>query len=254
MPKNRIKKLLIVAWLTALCFLVLSSAYAWDVPSYLRFVSGTRLWFSAIEGDLIQNDRTKLGITYNLGIRNEELVWEFYTALRMKNIHLFRMRVEPSTLYNYSSNQSYHLVRNLRLGYDLDFYMTPQVLFGANIDLDVHNLHTSVNNVPVGGMVYTYGQNCTRAIPSVGLHGTFYPIITGIALRPNISARVGWWGYDGLENRDGELAAAVDIPINQLWTWTIASGYRIWNTRVKRERDTVDTTRKGFFVETSVLF
>jgi hypothetical protein len=132
--------------------------------------------------------------------------------------------------------------------------MTPQLLFGANIDLDVHNVHSNVNNVPVGGTVYTYNQSRTRAIPLLGLHGTFYPILDGIALRPNVNARVSWWDYDGLSSLDVELAGAVDIPINQLWTWTITGGYRLWNTKVPRERDIVDTTRKGFFVETSLLF
>jgi len=254
MPSHWLKRLLILVWLTTLCFLALSGAHAWEVPPYLRVVAGTRAWFTTIEGDLIQPDRARLGIAYNLGIKNEELAWEFFTTLRLKNIHLFRLRLEPSTLYNYSSNQSYHLVRNLRLGYDLDFYMTPQFLFGANVDLDVHHLNTSVNNVFVGGTIYTYGQTRTLAIPSLGLHGTFYPIVQGISLRPNVSARVSWWDYDELDSREGELATAVDIPINRLWTWTVAGGYRIWNTRVKRDRDTVDTTRKGFFVETSLLF
>ena len=254
MPSHWLKRLLVLVWLTTLCFLMLSGAHAWEVPGYLRVTGGARAWFTSIEGDLLQGDRSRLGITYNLGIRNEELAWEFFTSLRFRNIHLFRLRVEPSTLYNYSSNQSYHLVRNLRLGYDLDFYMTPQFLVGANVDLDVYHLNTKVNNVFVGGMIYTYNEQGTWAIPSLGLHGTFYPIVGGIALRPNVSARVNWWQYEGLQSIDGELAGGVDIPINRLWTWTVAGGYRIWNTKIKRDRDTVDTTRKGFFVETSLLF
>jgi hypothetical protein len=52
-------------------------------------------------------------------------------------------------------------------------------------------------------------------------HGSFYPIIESISLRPNVTGRVNWWNYNNLEAWDWEVSSAVDIPINSLWTWTI---------------------------------
>jgi hypothetical protein len=106
----------------------------------------------------------------------------------------------------------------------------------------------------VGNTLFNYSDNQTRLIPSVGLHGTFYPIVAGVALRPNLFARVNWWDYETVGTWDCELGTAVDIPVTELWTWTVKGGYRIWNIKLKRDHDTVDMTRRGFFIETSVLF
>lgn len=248
------KKILVITWLTALIFLLISNVHAWDVPSYLRLKGGTRMWFSFIGGDLVQPDKTKLGITDNLGIRQDQLAWEFFADFRLANIHVLRLRGEPGTFYDHSKNDSYHQVRNLRMGYDLDFVMTPQFLAGANIDLDVTSLKTSVNNVAVAGRVFNYSESDTRAMPSLGFHGTFYPILDGIALRPHVSSRFSWWDYKERSTWDWEVSGAVDIPVNELWTWTINGGYRWWNVKMKRGVDRVDMYRSGFFVETSVLF
>lgn len=140
------------------------------------------------------------------------------------------------------------------MGYDIDFYMTPQILFGANSDLDILNTETRVKEVTVANTFFDYYENQTRTIPTLGLHGSFYPIIEGISLRPNVSSRVNWWNNNNLETWDWEVSSAVDIPINSLWTWTINAGYRFWHVKSKRERDTIDINRTGFFVETSVLF
>lgn len=248
------KKLLVIAWLTILCFMLLGNVHAWEVPAYLRITNGTRLWFSLIEGDLVQNDKTKLGITENLGIKQDKIAWEYFLNARLENIHVLRFRAEPTTAYDQSAKDSSLKMWNYRLGYDLDFYMSPQALAGLNVDVDLMNLRTWVDDVRVGNSVFNYGENKTRLIPALGLHGSYYPIIQGVALRPNISTRVNWWDYESLRALDLELSAAVDIPVNELWTWTINGGYRIWSVGAKRDRDKVDMTRKGFFIETSVRF
>lgn len=245
------RRFLAITWLVSLC--TVGTAYAWEVPAYLRVNSGLRMWFTQIEGDLIQNDRTKLGITENLGTNKDKLVWQYFLNLRVDNIHLFRFRAEPSTLYE-SRNDSTIQLADYRLGYDLDFYMTPQLLFGANIDVDFFRATTRVRDVTAARTLYNYSVDTTRVNPLLGLHGTFYPIVEGIALRPNISARVDWWNYQGLETWDWEAATGVDIPVNRLWTWCINGGYRFWHMRFKSDRDTPDLNRSGFFIETSVLF
>ncbi len=252
--KHRIKKLLVIAWLTVLWFSLLGNVHAWDVPGYLRVDSGTRLWFSVIEGDLIQPDRTKIGFVNNMGLQQDQVSWEFFTGLRVENIHVFRVRVEPETTYGPSRNDSFQRVRNVRVGYDLDFYMTPQLLFGAHGDLDVLTLHTEVNDVTVGGNTYDYGDRATRVLPSLGVHGSFFPIISGVALRPNISTRVNWWDYETVEMWDWNVTAAVHIPVNALWTWTVSGGYRIWSLDIERDSDRLDMTRRGFFLEAGLLF
>jgi hypothetical protein len=248
------KKIALIIWFTLLCFLMLGNVHAWEVPYYLRVVSGSRMWFSWVDGDLIQPDNTKLGLTNNLGVKQHKLVWEFLASFRAANIHVLRFKAEPDSLYNEAHNDSYHRVRNIRIGYDLDFFMTPQFLAGANVDVDIMQLDTQVNNVTVGGYVYDYADSDTRTIPSLGLHGTFYPILEGVSLRPNLSTRINWWDYENRRTLDWEVAAAVDIPVNHLWTWSINGGYRLWNVELKRTRDRVDMTRGGFFIETSVLF
>lgn len=254
MSKNIVKRLFVLSWLTLLWFMLLGNVHAWEVPAYLRLQSGVRLWFSLIDGDFIQDDRTKIGLIDNLGIRQDQPVWEYFANVRVQNIHQVRLRIEPSTLYDQSTSNSDLKVRNFRIGYDLDFYMTPQALVGFNADIDVMTLRSRVNSVRVGGTLFNYSDDKTRVIPAIGLHGTFYPLIQGVALRPNLSTRVNWWDYESVGTWDWEVATGVDIPINPLWTWTVNGGYRIWNIRLKRDYDRVDFTRRGFFVETAILF
>jgi hypothetical protein len=254
MPYLRIKKPLIVAWLTFLWYLLLGNVHAWEIPPYLRLDGGARIWFSVVEGDLIQPDRTNLDITDNLGLKQESVVWEYFGSARFQNIHVFRIRVEPFTLYDQAAADSWLELRNLQLGYDLDFYMSPRTLIGFNVDVDFTNVRSEVDNVKVANTVYSYGAGETRVIPSLGLHGIFYPMLEGVAIRPNIYTRLNWWDYESLESWDWTVGSAVDIPVNELWTWTVKAGYRIWNLKMNRGIDAVDLTRKGFFIESSVMF
>jgi len=157
-------------------------------------------------------------------------------------------------VYEQSGNDSSLKVSDWWIGYDLDFFMTPQMLLGANIDAEIVNIDTKVRNVTVGGNQYSYDSGDTRAIPMLGFHGTFYPIFERIALRPNVSGRVNWWNYNNLEAWDWEVASSVDIPVNNLWTWTVTNGYRFSHIKNRRNRDTLDVNRSGFFLETSILF
>jgi hypothetical protein len=247
------KKILVTAWLTVLCFLLLGNVHAWEVPAYLRLNAGSRMWFSVLQGDLIQRDRTKVDLINNIGIDSSLLVWELFASCRLDNIHVLRFRGELPSFYG-SRNDSFLKIGYFQAGYDLDFCMTPQVLFGANIDLLVLNTETKVKGVTVANSFFDYYENQTRTMPTLGLHGSFYPIVEGISLRPNVSARVNWWNYNDLETWDWEVGSAVDIPINSLWTWTINTGYRFWHLKSKRNPDTIDINRAGFFIETSVLF
>lgn len=247
-------KFFTTVWLTLLCFLLLGNVHAWEVPAFLRVGAGSRAWFTTLQGDLIQSDRTKIDLATNLGVKPEALAWEFFGSIRLENIHVLRFRVEPDTVYAQAKTESLHKVRDIRVGYDLDFYMTPQILLGGNVDLDVLNIETRVKDATVGVVQFNYTQDHTRLVPSVGLHGTFYPIVEGIALRPNVSGRFNWFNYEGLETWDWEASSGVDIPINRLWTWSVSTGYRGWHTRFKRGRDTVDMRRNGLFVETAILF
>jgi hypothetical protein len=254
MAKLNIKKSVLVVWFTLVWFMLLANVHAWEVPSYVRLSGGTRAWFNLLEGDLIQPDRTKLGFTDNLGLKQDALSWEHFVNLRLANIHLVRFRVEPSTSWGRSSNESYLKVVNGRVGYDLDFFMTPNALIGAHADVDVLNLESTVDRIRVANSLFEYSFTQTRAIPSVGLHGAYYPTVSGISVRPNFSARINLWDYESVQSRDLELSGAVDIALNQLWTWSIMGGYRIWNIKLQRDVDRADITRKGFFVETSLLF
>jgi hypothetical protein len=247
-------KIFTTLWLTLLCFLFLGDVHAWEVPAFLRVSGGGRAWFTTVQGDLIQSDRTKIDLVNNLGVKPDSLAWEVFGNIRLENIHVLRFRVEPETLYAQSKNESLHKVRDIRAGYDLDFYMAPQMLFGANVDLDVLTIETRVKDTTVGPLQFNYNQDQTRVIPSVGLHGTFYPIVEGVALRPNVAARFSWFNYEGLESWDWEASSGVDIPINRLWTWSVSTGYRGWHTRFKRGRDTVDMRRNGLFIESAILF
>jgi hypothetical protein len=248
------KKLAVTLWLTILCFLLLGNVHAWEVPAYLRMNGGSRMWFSVLGGDLIQNDQTKVGLSNNLGLKKEQLAWEFFAGLRFDNIHAVRFRVEPATVYEQAKGDSFLRVRDFRLGYDLDFYMTPQLLFGGNVDLDIFQAETVVRGVTVGRVPYNYTDSATQVTPQIGFHGTFYPILQEIALRPNLSGRVNWMTYGSLDTLDCELATSVDVPLNRFWTWNVAGGYRFQHVRFKRERDTLDMERTGFFLETSLLF
>ncbi len=248
------KRLLLTIWLTLLCFLLLSNVHAWEVPSCLRINGGARMWFSGLEGDLIQPDRTKLDLADNIGLKRDNLVWEFFASARINSLHVIRFRAEPYSLYEQSRGDSFLRVRDYRLGYDFDFFMNPQVLFGANFDLDFLTVDSRVSNIMVANQLFSYSDSQTHVTPGLGLHGTFYPILTGIALRPNIGARANWWNYQNLETWDWEVASGVDIPVNQLWTWSVNAGYRFWHVKFKRDRDTLDMNRAGFFLETAVLF
>lgn len=248
------KKLFIIAWLALLSSFPMADLHAWELPSYLRVSSGSRMWFTFLEGDLIQRDRTKLDFVDNLGIKSDKLVWEFYSNFRIENIHVVRLRLEPYTDYDESKQDSYQKILDARLGYDLDFFMTPQALFGANVDMGLLGTDTRVRNVAVGNALFNYQTNQTRVVPTLGVHGAFYPMLEGIALRPNVFGRVNWWNYESLETWDWEVGAAVDVPVNRLWTWTVNGGYRFWHLKMKRDIDNLDMNRSGFFVETSVLF
>jgi hypothetical protein len=254
MPISLLQRILFILWLTALSFLLLGNVHAWEIPAYLRLNSSARLWFSLIEGDLIQNDRTKLGIVDNLSLKQDSPAWEYQASFRVGNIHQLRFRAEPSTSYDHSATWSSIKAGSFRVGYDLDFYMTPNALVGGNADLDFNSVNTTVSSVRVANAVYNYTDDEIRLIPTIGLHAVVFPALQGIALRPNISTRVGWWDFQTRTALDWESAVSVDIPVNELWTWSISGGYRIRNTRFTRQHDTVDMTRRGFFVETSVLF
>jgi hypothetical protein len=248
------KKVLLTAWMTLVCYLLLGNVHAWDVPANIRLDAGARMWFSTLTGDLIQNDRTKGGLVDNIGLKPDKLAWEFFGELRLDNIHLFRLRVEPWTIYNESRTQSYLKIRDVRTGYDFDFFMTPQSLFGVNFELAVVGTETRTDNVRVANTVYNYKEEQTKVFPAVGIHGRYYPVVEGIALRPNVGCRFGWWNYGNLATWDLEFTGAFDIPMNRLWTWSISSGYRIWHIREKRDVDTVDMIRSGVFLESSLLF
>jgi hypothetical protein len=248
------KKIILTISVFILSALIIETGYAWEVPNCIRANAGVRMWFSNIEGDLIQLDRTKIGLSENMGLTKEKLVWEYFASMRFDTVHVFRLRAEPSTVYGQSSTDSYLQIKDWRLGYDLDFYMTPQFLFGANINLVLAGYDTKVNQVVVGATTYNYRSEANKVFPTLGVHGTFYPIVEGIALRPNLSGRVNWWNHSDFETWEWEALTGVDIPINIYWTWNVSGGYRYDHIKFKREIDTVDANRSGFFIETSLLF
>jgi hypothetical protein len=207
-----------------------------------------------MDGDLIQKDKTKLGFAENLGLKKDKLAWEFFGSVRKDNIHVLRVRAETSTLYGESKNDSFQKTWNIDVSYDLDFYMSPQVILGSNSGLRLVCVDSKVNNVVVGGKTYNYEERGSGVVPVAGVHGSFYPILTSLALRPSISARVNCWNYKGVETLDAEVGAATDIPINDNWTWSVGGGYRFWHVVLEREKDRVEMNRKGFFIETSLLF
>lgn len=248
------KKIILFINVSIIFALSVLTAYAWEVPNYLRANGGVRMWFTKIDGDLIQRDRTKIGLGENMGLQKDQLVWEFFASTRFDNIHVLRLRAEPSTTYDQSANDSYLKIKDWRLGYDFDFYMAPQILFGINLDLVFVGYDTEVNNVTVAASTYNYRLDSNKFFPTLGVHGTFYPIVEGIALRPNIAGRVNWWNYHNFETWNWEALTGVDIPVNPYWTWNISGGYRYDHIKFKREIDTLDVNRSGFFLETSLLF
>ena len=138
------KKLAVTVWLTLLCFFLLGNVHAWEVPTYLRVNSGTRMWFTFLGGDAVQKDHTKVDLIENLGIKRDKLVWEYFMSFRVENIHVIRLRAEPFSNYDQSEGGSYQKIGTGSLGYDLDFYMTPQLLFGTNVDFDFPTVRTRV--------------------------------------------------------------------------------------------------------------
>ena len=87
------------------------------MPAFFRLNAGSRTWFSALQGDLIQGDRTKVDLTDNVGIDSNKLVWEFFANFRLDNIHVLRFRTEPSSVYN-SRGDSFQKIRYFQVGYD----------------------------------------------------------------------------------------------------------------------------------------
>ena len=77
------KKILFMCWLIVACFLIIVNAYAWEVPNCVRADAGVRMWFTVLEGDLIQSDRTKIGIAENMGLKRDKLAWEFFANVRL---------------------------------------------------------------------------------------------------------------------------------------------------------------------------
>lgn len=248
------KKFLVTLWLTLLWYLLLGNVHAWEVPNCLRLSGGTRMWFTSLSGDLIQKDNTKLDLIKNVGLKEEELAWQLFVNTRLNNIHVFRFRAEFTTAYMQPKNDAYLKARNFKAGYDLDFIMAPQILFGFNVDLNALTVDSDVKDVTVGLITYDYRDGVTRAVPEIGLHGTFYPILQGISLRPNLTGRINWMSYEGGEVLNWEAGTAVDVPVNRFWTWSVSGGYQFEHTKVKRSRDTVDMNRGGFFLETAILF
>ena len=163
------KHFLITTWLTILCFLLFSNVYAWEMPSCVRVSGGSRMWFSTLQGDLIQSDHTKLDLTENLGLKRDDLVWSFFASTRIKNVHVLRVRAEPYSVYEQSGGDSSLRVKDARLGYDCDFYMAPQVLFGVNFDLDILSVDTRVRNVVVANASFSYNDASTKGSPEPGV-------------------------------------------------------------------------------------
>ena len=56
------KKIILTISVFILSALIIETGYAWEVPNCIRANAGVRMWFSNIEGDLIQLDRTKIGL------------------------------------------------------------------------------------------------------------------------------------------------------------------------------------------------
>ncbi len=245
----------IVAILIGLiCLLPGVDACAGSFPPYVRLNGGARVWFSRIDGDLIQPDNTKLGLTENLAINPEKVTWDYFGSLRLDNVHVVRFNGEIGTAYEQSRNDSFLKTWSAQATYDLDFYMTPQFLLGSHTSVGVWGMETLVINVKVGETVFNYQEKITKVFPSLGFHGIFYPILSGIAVRPNFSGRLNWWNYESLELYDWEAAGAFDIPLNRNWTWSMGGGYRFCRVGLKRNKDRIEIKRTGFFLETSLLF
>ncbi|MEW6349290.1 MAG: hypothetical protein AB1646_09520 [Thermodesulfobacteriota bacterium] len=242
------------ALIALICLMPQGDASAGSFPPYVRLNGGARVWFSRIEGDLIQPNNTKLGLTENLAINPERVAWDYFGSLRLDNVHVLRVNAEIGTAYDQSRNDSYFKTWNAQVTYDLDFYMTPQFLLGSQTNIGVVGLETLVNNVKVGDATFNYHEKISKVVPSLGFHGIFYPILSGISVRPNFSGRLNWWNYESLELYDWEVAGAFDVPLNRKLTWSMGGGYRFSRLGMKRNNDRVEFNRRGFFLETSLLF
>ena len=51
-----------------------------------------------------------------------------------------------------------------------------------------------------------------------------------------------------------EVAASFDIPLNASWIWTMSGGYRSYNLGMKCDKDRVEISRTGFFLEAALMF
>ena len=220
----------------------------------MRLSGGARVWFSKIGGNLIQPNQAKLGLCEDLGINSEKVVWDMFGALRLDNVHVLRLRGETGTSYDQSKTDSFFKTWNVQATYDLDFYMTPKFLLGSQSAVTILGLESFVNNVTVGDTVYNYQERSWKMVPSMGFHGIYYPILIGIAVRPNVSARVSWWSYESIQLRDWEVAGSFDVPFNAFWTCSIGGGYRAWSLNLKRDKDRIDINRTGYFLEASFMF
>ena len=79
-----------------------ANAFSGEAPPYVRLHGEAKVWFSKIGGDLIQPDQTKLGLTENLGINSEKVVWDMSCGLRLDNVHVLRFHGEVGTSFTIS--------------------------------------------------------------------------------------------------------------------------------------------------------
>ncbi len=249
---NKKRAILLIILFIQTSFPILGQA--WQVPSYLRLDAGVRLWFSELSGDLIQDDKTKIGIDTNLGLKPDQLTWEIFGSGRFDNIHVVRINWDTETLYENPHTGSSHKVWNIDLAYDLDFYMTPRILFGTHSNVSVLNLKTLVSDVEIGEIDYNYSSSGYHTIPGIGLHAAYYPIMGGVAIRPTIMGRASWWNQGATQNLKWEVSTGMDVPLTSLWTWSLCGGYQFSHTKLKRDADSVELNRKGFFIQGSLLF
>ena len=82
----------------------------------------------------------------------------------------------------------------------------------------------------------------------MGFHGTYYPILMGIAVRPNMSARVSWWNYESIRLPRLGSDPLIAVTLNAFWTCSIGGGSRAWSLNLKRDKDGIDIHRTGYFL------
>lgn len=248
------KKIPIFLIIAALIQICPQMCQAWEVPAYLRIDSGARLWFSELDGDLIQEDNTKIGVDTNLGLKTDQLAWEIFGSGRFDNIHVVRLNYQMETAYENAKTGSTQKFWNLDLAYDLDFYMTPRVLFGTHSKVTILHVDTQVKDIEIGETPYNYSSKGSHTIPGVGLHGAYYPIIGGVAIRPVVTGRASWWNQGTTQNWNWEVATGMDVPLTTLWTWSLSGGYQFRRIKLQRDTDSVELDRRGFFIQGSLLF